>query len=349
MEADVTFFLPGSDLDRVSALDPDRDWREFGFGVHAWILQTFLRLRAAGWAVRLSRELPDAGRARSARAPKILVAHADSAVHELSVDPELTLVVVRADKMSQSYADFEIVQNESGADGRRVFHVPHWTQPGLVPRDASRGNSVEVIEFKGHVVSLNVGLRATGFGEALRRRGYEWVVDEVDYRGHSAQAYAGCAWNDYSRTDVALAVRPKWRDSYSSKPATKLLNSWMAGAPAILGADKAFRDLRRSELDYLEVGSVEDVLAAVESLRRDPAKYRAMIENGLARARNFTPAKTVSRWTELLFETIPRESRRSRGRLARQADYARFALRRRLRASGTITVVKRAAEIVRGR
>ena len=45
----VTFYLPGErDLERLRRLDPDRDWDEFVRGEHAWILQTYLRLRRAG-------------------------------------------------------------------------------------------------------------------------------------------------------------------------------------------------------------------------------------------------------------------------------------------------------------
>ena len=45
----VTFFLPGEpDLERLRGLDPERDWSEFVRGEHAWILQTYLRLRGAG-------------------------------------------------------------------------------------------------------------------------------------------------------------------------------------------------------------------------------------------------------------------------------------------------------------
>src|SRR5262245_38198098 len=58
----VTFFLHGEpDLERLEALDPDRDPGEFRTGERAWILQTCLRLRDAGHPVRLSAEWPGEG------------------------------------------------------------------------------------------------------------------------------------------------------------------------------------------------------------------------------------------------------------------------------------------------
>ena len=53
----ATFYLPDeSDLDRVRALDPDRDVIEFTRGQRAWVLQTYLRLAAAGHPVDIAKE-----------------------------------------------------------------------------------------------------------------------------------------------------------------------------------------------------------------------------------------------------------------------------------------------------
>ena len=37
------------------------------------------------------------------------------------------------------------------------------------------------------------------------------------------------------------------------KPPSKLFNSWLAGVPAVLGHESAYRAERRSDLDYIEV------------------------------------------------------------------------------------------------
>ena len=60
--APVFFFLPRQPhLVELEALDPERDWRQFVVGERAWILQTFLRLRQAGYPVRLTAEVPRRG------------------------------------------------------------------------------------------------------------------------------------------------------------------------------------------------------------------------------------------------------------------------------------------------
>ncbi len=48
----TAFYLPDTDVDRLRAFDPDRDWKLMVRG-QRWVLQTFLRLREAGMDVEL--------------------------------------------------------------------------------------------------------------------------------------------------------------------------------------------------------------------------------------------------------------------------------------------------------
>jgi hypothetical protein len=72
-----------------------------------------------------------------------------------------------------------------------------------------------------------------------------------------------------------------------------------------LQARHAYRELRRSELDYLEVGSLEEAKAAVLRLLERPDLYQSMVENGRRRGAEFTAEATLSRWTSLLHRKIP--------------------------------------------
>jgi len=75
--------------------------------------------------------------------------------------------------------------------------------------------------------------------------------------------------------------------------------------PAVLTPDYAFRELRRSPLDYIEVLTVDDAKAALLKLRNDAGLYRAMVDNGRLRGRDFTADATTDRWQTLLYETLP--------------------------------------------
>lgn len=304
-----TFFLAGEDLESLSRIDPDRDWRELQTGERAWILQAWLRLRQAGHPVELSGTVPADG---------LVVFHAKQAKEILRQRSRLrdaVLVGVRADNREPLIADFEILQNGFFADGRRRFSVPHWPQPGLVPRDPARGERIERIAYKGFAANLHPGFRTRIWTDFLQQEGIEWTVDAVAFAGRNRLELE---WPDFRQVDLVLAVRPDERKMRRSKPATKLFNAWLAGVPALLGPELAFEEIRRSELDYLKVASVAEAREAVLRLRRDPGLYRAMVDNGARRGEEFASEALVPRWAELLFETIPALAEERRAGLLRR-------------------------------
>jgi len=299
---EVVFFLDDpAPLEGLERLDPETDWREFVRGERVWILQTYLRLRQADYPVRLADEPPSTG---------LVVFHAKQRralrrafVRGSQRAPRSLLVGVRADNHQPLIADFEILQNGRWVSPNR-FSVPHWPQSALRPRDAARGTRIERVGFKGFNQSLAAPFRDPAWVEALQRRQLTWVQDAVNFSGRSTNSNE-LEWNDYTSIDLLLAVRPPDRNLWTSKPATKLINAWRAGVPALLGAEWAYRELRHSELDYLEVTGLTDALDAIERLRADPALYHAMIRNGQRRAETFTVAAITARWAEILYESVP--------------------------------------------
>lgn len=124
-------------------------------------------------------------------------------------------------------------------------------------------------------------------------------------------------WHDYRDCDVAIAFRPPprrkhERRGYTAKPATKLYNAWHAGVPAILGPEYAYRELRRTDLDYLEITNPGEARGAIRTLRENAVLYSAMVENGRERAREFTVDRILARWAEVLFDQIPERAAQRR-------------------------------------
>jgi hypothetical protein len=296
----VTFFLAGAErnLDVLRRLDPNRDWRRFQQGEGAWILQTYLRLGGAGYPVELASRPPEEG---------IVVFHAKEGRRLrrwLRGMEDLVLVGVRGDNREPLMADFEVVQNGRFADGRKRFFLPHWPQPGLLPRDPDRGTRIERAAYKGFDANLHPDFRKPDWAEFLAGHGIEWITDSVRFAGPETEGEA-LAWPDFRTIDLVVAVRPPERKMRTSKPATKLVNAWLAGVPALLGPEYQFRELRRSELDYLEVASAEEAKIAVRRLLADPDLYREMVANGRARGAELSAETILPRWAELLYETIP--------------------------------------------
>jgi len=312
----VTFFYPyPEDLERLDTLDLDRDpffWSEaWKTRRRNWILQTYLRLHRAGYEVAVSGEVPARG---------IVVVGPDRSVRDAflqqyaRVRPTGVVVGVRADVWRCLFADAEVVQNGLYDDDRQCFFIPYWPQPGLLPRDPARKQRIEVITYKGYAGNLHADFTSERWHRFMQEMGIRWVVDGVfSYDDHHAPA-----WHDYSGTDLVLAVRPDLCDPNGRKPASKLVNAWTAGVPALLGPEYAFRELRRSELDFIEITSLEQAMAGVRRLVAHPGLYRAIVENGLRRAQAFTPQRITERWAEVLFERLPALAERRSFRLARR-------------------------------
>lgn len=304
----VSFFVPeAGDLGILRGLDPDADWQLMKRG-QRWTVQTCARLGRAGLDCELVSTVPRSG---------IVVfhnGHKRELRRQLAYGADVILVGIRGDRREALIADFEILQNGLFADDHRRFFVPYWPQPGLVPRDPARGERIARAAFKGFDNNLHPALRGDEWAGFLRARGIEWVTDSMS---HATSESAGVSvdWHDYREVDLVVALRPDAADRHSGKPATKLYNAWLAGVPALLGPEYAYRELRRGALDYCEITGLEDAQVAVQRLIDDPPLYRAMVENGRVRGREFSVEAIARRWITLLTETIPglaTEHRRNR-------------------------------------
>ncbi|HSM14105.1 MAG TPA: hypothetical protein VLA66_08555 [Thermoanaerobaculia bacterium] len=308
----VRFFLaaPGGEIERLAGLDPDRDWRELQTGERAWILQSYLRLRAAGRAVELVGRGPASG---------LVVFHAkqERALLRSGIGRAAVLVGCRADNRQPLAAEFELLQNGHWAAPGERFWVPHWPQPGLQPRDPGRGARIERIAYKGFLENLDPEFRGETWRRFLADRGIEWVIDAMTFRGTETDLGAS-AWADFREVDAVLAVRAPRPGREHSKPATKLTNAWLAGVIPILGPDSAFAELRRSELDFVEVRGLAEAMAAVDRLRVSPDEVRRRIEHGRSRAPAFSADAVRRRWEDLLYDELPRLANARRRSAARR-------------------------------
>ncbi|NES87153.1 MAG: glycosyltransferase family 1 protein [Moorea sp. SIO2B7] len=252
-------------------------------GEYCWILQTYLRLRDDGFPCQLTGTMPDEG---------IVLVHRNTLPFNFQPGPRLLIVCLKADKPARPYAQIHLVQNSYETKIlRNSYSMLHWPQPGLIPREPSRGDKFETVAFCGTGGNLAPELLDPSWREELKALGLQWCFKNR------------WQWNDFSNVDVILAVR-----SFGStnsgvwKPPTKLYNAWHAGVPAILAPEPAFRDLRRSDLDYLEVSSLDETIAALKRLRDDKELRQAMIENGHIRAEETKPEKLVAMWRSFLID-----------------------------------------------
>lgn len=272
------------DIGALGAADVDLQQSRFRSGVDVWVVQSWLLLReplaARGYAAVFGSHYP-----RNA----IGVAHWDDLNAYFNGAHRARLIGVRADRSPLLSCERVIVQNECDCRPRAAgeCYVPHWPQPGLVARDAARGARIETLAYYGRLARLPRWLRDSAFRRRLADLGVTLRLSES-------------AWNDYHDVDLAIAARAEGASMLELKPATKLTNAWLAGVPALLGDEPAFRALRQSDLDYAVIADADDVVDAIARLKGDPATYSAMIANGHARGRPYTRDAVTRRWLEVI-------------------------------------------------
>ncbi len=278
--------------------------------VRTWVWRTYFHLRKAGVPCRLSEVLPEEG---------IVVVAACTLPLRFKPGKKLFVVECVADTPPRFYSQCQVYQSASQAAaapvvGRfpRVVFMPHWSQPRLVARDEARGGLCVNVDYVGAKGQLAPELAGEDFARRLERAGMKFRPRHE-------------VFDDYASTDLVLAARDFSGVEVRHKPGSKLMNAWRAGVPAILGVEGGFRELRRSELDYIEVKSVAECVAACERLRDEAGLRRAMVENGRRRALDFTDERIAERWRVLLQEEIPAWRERWAGTCA--AERGTFYLR----------------------
>jgi hypothetical protein len=286
MPPPIRFYLPEKIPDGIST-----PWDSYQLGVRgllrrgvvAWTVQTFQRLRQTGFPCELTHSIPADG---------ILVAHRKSIPRDFIPPPGVLFICLLADATFHPFAHLHVVQNRRAL--RRWFpsvYMPHWPQPGLIPRDPDRGDTWENAAYVGDAASFSGQMQGADWEEMLRGLKLRWHFVPPE------------KWHDFREMDVIVAVRSFDHHRHENKPPTKLFNAWHAGVPAVLGRESAYQQERRSTLDYREADSFAGVIAALRQLKADPAARQAMIANGLERAKESDPAVITARWREF-FETV---------------------------------------------
>lgn len=191
-----------------------------------------------------------------------------------------------------------IMLNQRVVMGDNDHVVHHWPHPLLKPRDRTRGFDVQTVAFKGRARNLATPFRDPAFAQALKDYGINFCLDAEGDQNNSAASLR--SWGDYTNNDVTLSVRNATENDLLMKPAVKLINAWHSGCPTLVSPEPAYQALYRSELDYIEVRSPKDVIAALKQLKDQPDRYAAMIANGFARAQDFTNERLALQWYELL-------------------------------------------------
>lgn len=294
---EIYFYFPDTKLSVNSLPQNARYYWEWQCDQHSissmqsggcfWTLQTYLYLNDYGFPCKLVAEMPDEG---------IVVTHRDFLANSFEPGAKLLLVCLRADVDRHPYAQLHVVQNPHQVIAKRSmelwesYFIPHWPQPAIIPRNLERGETFKNVMFLGNEVNLVPEFREQNWYDQLQDLGLKF---HKKLNHHE--------WHDYSNTDVILAIRSMgFANDWRGKPASKLYSAWHSGVPAILGYESAFRSERKSDLDYLEATSLEEVIFALSRLKDNKQLRHEMVENGWIRAKETQPDAMVKRWQDFL-------------------------------------------------
>ncbi|MEM9265457.1 MAG: hypothetical protein AAGA46_08030 [Cyanobacteria bacterium P01_F01_bin.13] len=300
MSPDIYFYIPTAFWPDQLPASSAENWSGFGLGIYAWTVQTFLKLQEVGFTCHLTDQLPDEG---------IVLFHANAARGaDIHPSPNRLLICLKAEATLCAEAQLHVVQNPYEASQRLgCYFIPHWPQPGLQPHLPERRDRFETVAFLGHRNSLANELMAPAWETQLQQRGLNWQPVINTNVWNDQQSIDTC-WNDYQHIDVIVAIRQfhQRRPGYRSKPATKLYNAWLAGVPAILGRELAYRAEGTAGVDYLEVNSMTELLTGLDKLQQDVVFRKRLVKKGLIRSIHYTPEVITQRWQRFLNEiSIP--------------------------------------------
>ena len=166
-----------------------------------------------------------------------------------------------------------------------------WPQPGIIPRDANRGDSLLNVAYFGRLALAPAFFQNQSFVADLKAIGLTFVASERD-------------WQDYRNIDLVLALRDEPPTMLAQKPAAKLTNAWLAGVPAVVGYEPAYLALRNDEVDMGMARDAAGVIAELRRLKAHPTVYRAMRERASARAIEFGQSAIRATWLRVFRNRI---------------------------------------------
>jgi hypothetical protein len=173
--------------------------------------------------------------------------------------------------------------------GENRVLMGHWPQPGLAQRDPSRGDRVERLGYVGPLENLGRSFADDSFRRDLQKLGVELVIRDDPDR-----------WHDFSDLDLYLAVRDWPWHMIRTKPATKLVHSWLTGSVGLLGPEPSYRYWGSDGEDYFEVRTPEDVLAVIRRLRDEPGLYQRVQQCGRQKAPLHDEESVFRQWQAVL-------------------------------------------------
>jgi len=357
-QAPIHFWLPdGVDADLL-CWNPDAEPERYQTGIGHAIIELFRRLGDRGLDVTIGSEPPPGAH---------LVFHLTSVYswrkctaspRELAQLYEVLagghdVTIIRGDVPLSFRVDLpraiEVMPNMASIARSDQVWVPLLPQRGLVPRPAERYGALRAVGIMANAENVPAQLLEPAFERALGRCGVAWRPRLRRRTGPNAWDTA--PWHDFSDLDavVCLSCDPR-NDSQLRKPATKLINAWVAGAVPLVPPQPSYVELMSPGENVAVAASPEAVLGVVAELASDPEMFRRLEAGAIERGSEFSHDRVLAKWVDLLRREESPSHRRldSYGLTARAASLRsgiwldRKSRAARARAKGVLSAYRRA-------
>jgi glycosyltransferase involved in cell wall biosynthesis len=277
---------------------PDNLGKCWTIGPYNWTVQTYIYLKSLNYKYKITSTLDVEG---------IIISHGDFLPRYIKPISNRYIVEIKPDRsLSSILSNFVITQNASDPISRgyrRLFihshYVDYWPQPSIIKRNKLRGRIFKNICYMGKPEQFLSNV------DYLKRE-----LKKIDLNFYIVPIEK---WNDYSQVDVIVAVRPVFETdkkkfssnlSLNKKPASKLINAWIAGVPAILSPDSAFLKQKKSEFDFLEARNADELVSQIRRLNDNPELIDKMIKNGFERAKEIQIEVIANQWHQIIQKKI---------------------------------------------
>lgn len=296
----IHFWCPNELASSVSSWDPDAAPNEFASVVGHTLLEPYVRLRRAGVDVELG-DVPS-------RRPQLVVAtagmlwrdkrHAQAVLRAIERTRD-RYVLVRGDVPLWWHLPVaptvEVMPNFETVTRSNQTWLPPLPQRGLVPRNAGSVERIQTVALKCNPENLPEELADPAIDAALGSAGAELWIDMPTHTDGADQR-----WHDFAAVDAVLCARRGVPAKERRKPATKLINAWVAGCIPLATREPAYLELGRHGEDVWFLDTLAQLSQTVGYLNETPDALARLAEGVERRRREFEPAGVLALWRDLL-------------------------------------------------
>ncbi len=277
----IYFYAPTESQRKLLEINYLDSWKGTHSNFTAWIAQTYFHLKNAGFPCEITDTIQQKG---------IVIADRDTLGNTAQFLPDTMLICAKSDREYHPSAYIHLVHNPYDHNNNHnsiwnSYYITHWPMPNVIPRNQERQTQVKNIAYIGSRSQLAQELKSQDWIDSLSNLGCKWLpIFEVS------------KWNDYTNIDVIVAARSFDNNRYTNKGFIKLLNCWHAEVPALLAPESSFIAVKKSDLDFIEINSIDDAITAIKKLKENSELYQEIINNYKYRKEEFTTEKVLQEW-----------------------------------------------------